>query len=335
MTNKRENTRLSREILPGIFQITLPLLGAKPGPVNAYLFTGENVTLLDTGTAHSLENLETALSDIGLEFSDIDQILLTHGHVDHYGAASKIVQYNCGKIKVGAHEADVKRIETGFDVSQETSDHFSQLMGVPKTHQKGMKTIHQFIRFLAENCRVDFTITEGDTIRIGNYTAQIISTPGHSKGSVCFLLENEGVLFSGDHILGHITPNAFVMMDDAHELPVRLSQKEFYASIAKIEQISPSIVYPAHGKTISDLTAVTEGYRTSFREREKLILALLSGRRLTVYQIARKLFPEIGGRRMSLDISLAISEVFTHLQILLEKTSVGFERETALQVFLK
>jgi glyoxylase-like metal-dependent hydrolase (beta-lactamase superfamily II) len=334
MTNKRNDTQLSREILPGIFQVTLPLPGEKPGPVNAYLFTGQKITLLDTGTAHSVENLDTALSEIGLDFRDIDQILLTHGHVDHYGAASKIVQQSSGKIKVGAHEADVKRIETGFDISQETSDHFNQLMGVPKTHLKGVKTIHRFIRLLAEDCRVDFTIKEGDNIRVGNYTAQIVSTPGHSRGSVCLFLEKEGVLFSGDHILGHITPNAFVMLDDAHELPVRLSQKEFYASIAKIEQISPLIVYPAHGKTISDLAAVTEGYRISFRERDKLILSLLAGRRLTVYQIARKLFPEIGGRRLSLDISLAISEVFTHLQILLEKNSVGFERDTALQVFL-
>ena len=331
MLKKRE-LNLSREIFPGVFRITLPLLGEKPGPVNTYLFVGKNITLLDTGTVESADLLETALTELGLNFSDIDQVLITHGHIDHYGAANQSVRKAGGGIRVAAHEADVQRIETGVDVSRETTEDFARLMGVPKNYRQEMQSLNKFIRLLAENCRVDFTLNDGDEIQLGNYSGKVISTPGHSKGSVCLYFEKEKVLFSGDHILGHITPNALVMLDDKHDLPVRLSQKEFYRSIARIEQLFPSTIYPAHGEAISDLKKIVEGYRNNFAERENNIISILRSGEQTVYKIARKLFPEIGGSRLSLDITLAISEVYTHLQVLQQENRVKFEINKNLEV---
>ncbi|MBN1498458.1 MAG: MBL fold metallo-hydrolase, partial [Spirochaetes bacterium] len=84
---KKKQRQRHEEIYPGIFRIILPLAGTKPGPVNAYLFTGKPVTLIDTGTLKSAPVLERELGAIGLTFADIDQIVLTHGHIDHYGAA--------------------------------------------------------------------------------------------------------------------------------------------------------------------------------------------------------------------------------------------------------
>ena len=82
----------SQEVHPDIFRITLPLYGEKPGPVNSYLFIGDTITLLDVGSAFSTKQLKRALSEHNIKFSDIDQIILSHGHPDHYGAARKIVK---------------------------------------------------------------------------------------------------------------------------------------------------------------------------------------------------------------------------------------------------
>ncbi len=305
-----------REVMPNVFQIRLPLPGKKPGPVNSYLFTGANISLLDTGTVQTVEYLKRALGDLGYGFPDIDQIIVTHGHVDHYGAANQIIRQKGERARVGIHLADRRRVETGAEVTRRTYQRFIRLMGVPLGYRLGIRLLNRAFRSMAENCAVDFTLNEGDRIQLGDYTAGVVFTPGHSKGSVCLYLEKENVLFSGDHILGHITPNAFVMLERDHELPQRRSQEEYYDSVKKVENLSPKIVWPAHGPRIDDLTRITVGYRRSFRERQQNIQSILSAGPQTVYRIARNLFPEIGGKRILLDLFLAVSEVYSHLQVL-------------------
>lgn len=84
------------EILPGVYRIILPLAGEKPGPINVYLFTGDPVTIIDTGTLKSVPVLARELAGLGMSFADIEQVVLTHGHIDHYGGAASIVRERAG-----------------------------------------------------------------------------------------------------------------------------------------------------------------------------------------------------------------------------------------------
>ena len=72
----------------------------------------------------------------------------------------------------------------------------------------------------------------------------------------------------------------------------------------------------AEAQMIADLKAVVAGYRESFRERQERIMSLLAKKELNVYQIARKLFPEVAGSRLLMESYSMISEVYTHLQVL-------------------
>jgi glyoxylase-like metal-dependent hydrolase (beta-lactamase superfamily II) len=102
---------------------------------------------------------------------------------------------------------------------------------------------------------------------------------------------------------------------------------EFYDSLRKIELLVPRIVYPAHSDPITDLPGILAMFREQFSLRQKKIRDILGGGELTVYRIARKLFPEISGKRLPLEIYLAVSEVFTHLQVL-EKDGIVVSRLT-------
>jgi glyoxylase-like metal-dependent hydrolase (beta-lactamase superfamily II) len=288
--------KLSREILPDVYSITLPLPGKKPGPVNVYLFKGKEITLIDTGMSQTSGILKKALDEHGLAFGDIDKIIVTHGHPDHYGAAKKIVK--AGKAKVAAHIEDIISIEKGMDVFTKRYRKFLKMMGIPISTGILLGLLFVVFRHMADNCHVDIVLREGDEIKAGNYRAKIIGTPGHSKGSVCVFLENERVLFSGDTIIEHITPNAFIIMDENEILPVRSSQDEFYSSLSKIKKLSPSMIYSAHGKAVSDIDQIIEVYEKSFVERQEKVLSLVSSGEKSVYRIARLLFPEIGGWRL-------------------------------------
>ncbi len=304
------------EIHPHIHRIILPLPGRKPGPVNAYLFTGKQTTLLDCGIHRTAKHLEESLGRIGVGFSDIDRIILTHGHIDHYGAARHIVERSSGRTTVAVHPEDRGVVETGREVSDRQFSKFYRRMGVPLVFELLFYGVGVFFSSLAKNCPVNVCLSDGEKISVGDYEATVILTPGHTKGSICLYLEKEGILFSGDHILGHITPNAFVMLENDLNTPWRMSQVEFYDSLRKIESLAPRIVYPAHGNPIPDLPGTAAMYREQFFFRQEKILAILQKGEAPVYQMARALFPEIRGKRLPLEIFLAVSEVFTHLQVL-------------------
>lgn len=323
--------KYSKEILPNVFMIKLPLPGRQPGPVNVYLFKGEKNALIDTGMLQTAHILKKALGEHGLRFSDIDRIIVTHGHPDHYGAAKQIVKG--GNAKVYAHPADKKVIETGREVSTKRYKTFLKVIGVPNSVGILLWLLSYMFKFMANKCKVDVILSEEDEIELGTYHAKIIETPGHSKGSLCLLIENEEVLFCGDTIIEHITPNAFIMLEENNTLPVRLSQDEFYRSLGKIKTLSPSIVYSAHGKDVSDINEIIAGYERAFSERKNNIMCLLRSGENNVYRIARRLFPEIGGLRLPLEIFLSISEVYTTIQILQNEGKVFLDiRDGKLEV---
>ncbi|MFA6011520.1 MAG: MBL fold metallo-hydrolase [Desulfobacteraceae bacterium] len=306
-------------IYPGIYRIKLPLAGKKPGPVNVYLFKGkDNITLLDTGTDLTWRYLEDRLKRIGVKFRDIDRIVMTHGHVDHYGAAKRVLDGGSGRARVYAHAADARPIKTGRDVPSGAYRQFLISTGTPLRYHLGIVPMFFLFRMkLARPCPVHEHINVNEPMMLGDYTARVIETPGHTRGSVCFFLEKERLLFSGDHILGHITPNAFPMLEK-DSLPKRISQKEFYASLDLIRDINPAIVHPAHGKVIRDFSLIHRVYTTCFAQRQEAIFQTINNHPgKSVYDMARSHFPEINGsHRFLLDLYLAVSEIFTHIQVL-------------------
>ena len=111
--------------------------------------------------------IEQALSAHGLR---LEYIILTHGHFDHLLGASKFKEKTGAKI--AAHELEAEYLENP-DKSL--------------TSMAGGMRIH-----------ADVFLKEGDVLNIGDVSIKVIHTPGHTKGSCCFMCETEPVIFSGD-----------------------------------------------------------------------------------------------------------------------------------------
>lgn len=314
------------EILPGVYRIVLPIPGSRPGPLNVYLFTGNPVTLVDTGFVKTTGVLAESLSSLGYSFADIEKIVITHGHVDHYGGAALIRRRAQKPIAVLCHREDAPGVEQKPSVPDLIIKRFYRMTGMPVRYRLAMLLLRRGFKSMAAGCTVDAFLEDGDVVRLGSRRARVVATPGHSKGGICLFLEKERVLFSGDHVLGHITPNAFVMLEPDSHVPRRSSQVEFYRSLERLTALRPSMVYTGHMEPVADLAKVSASYRESFGERQRLILEILKTGKMTPYRIARKLFPHIRGRRFVLDIYLSISEVYTHLQVLEAEGKVLAER---------
>ncbi len=304
------------EVHKNIYKIQLPFPGTKPGPINVYLVLGEKVTLIDTGIKKTFGFLKKAIEETGISFSDIDQIIITHGHIDHYGAAKRVVKESGSRARVAAHTEDIVLIETGKDYPDYIGQRFLKLMGVPFFYRGIMRLLRSGFRLFVDNCTVNIVLNDGDEVIVGDYTGRIISTPGHSKGAISLYLEKENILFVGDNILHHITPNALVMLEQDTEIPVRLSQVEYYNSLSRVEVLDQPAVYTGHGKDIQDIKKTISMYKEQFKERQNKIINALDEDLGNIYQIARYVFPEIRGLDTMVHIYLAVSEVFTHLQVL-------------------
>lgn len=103
----------------------------------------------------------------------------THGHFDHVFGASYIYKEYGVKIELSEKE-------------KQTYENAGQLM---------MKGLH--IDVPLELPPVGHYFKDGEKLRFGNTTFEVIETPGHTPGGVCFYSEEDGVLFSGDSLFRH------------------------------------------------------------------------------------------------------------------------------------
>jgi glyoxylase-like metal-dependent hydrolase (beta-lactamase superfamily II) len=156
------------------------------GRYQAYLWRDEqSVTLIDTGEAGSGPGIVDALQQIGLGGSDLDRVVLTHFHDDHAGSAAEVASWGTGQVVAHAADAPVLRGEA---------------VGPPPNFTDFERELHARVAAglpPAPPARVDREVRDGDVLDFGG-GARVISTPGHTDGSIALHLPEHGVLITGD-----------------------------------------------------------------------------------------------------------------------------------------
>lgn len=133
---------------------------------NCYLITDK-----DTNKSALVDCTE--FSDRMLDFignADLEYILLTHGHFDHIGGVSEI-----------SERFNAKVVISSIDAPMLSSSKLS---------------LAAFCGAVHNNSSADITVEDNDVIELGNSEIYVISTPGHTSGSVCYMCDDN--LFTGD-----------------------------------------------------------------------------------------------------------------------------------------
>ena len=104
----------------------------------------------------------------------------------------------------------------------------------------------------------DHRLRDGDVVPVGNTKLQVVHTPGHTPDHICYLAD--GVVFTGDHIMGGST----VIIEDA---------VDYLASLRKVQALVPAHLYPGHGPEIPDAAAMVNAYIAHRVAREEQIVA--------------------------------------------------------------
>ncbi len=145
---------------------------------HAFFITGETITLIDSGTAGSEHRLFSAIAAAGRQPAEITDLLLSHSHPDHIGAALPIRALTGCRIL--AHPAEKRWIE---DVEQ----------------QERERPVPGFRQLVAGPVPVDRLLTDGLRLQPApGLCCKVLHTPGHSAGSVSLFFKEERTLFTGD-----------------------------------------------------------------------------------------------------------------------------------------
>jgi glyoxylase-like metal-dependent hydrolase (beta-lactamase superfamily II) len=296
----------------GIVHVALPT-PFPVGPVNCYVLLDEPVTVVDPGMlwADSTELLEAALAGHGRTLADVAQVLITHGHPDHFGAAGWLAEVADATVVCG--RAEVPKITQATDRLSMVD--IVDRLGIPATMRDTFRAFYDGVQELSHpiDPRRLHLLDDGDTLYAGARHWQVHVTPGHSVGHVSLYDPQERVLLSGDHLLACITPNPVLEPDPDNVEGRRRSLVEYLASLERFIRIDPLMVLPGHGPRFQDVPMLTEAMRHHHDSRADEVLDAV--RRLgeaTPYQLSGELFPHI----RDFSIMLGVSEVVGHLDLL-------------------
>src|SRR5919197_5923469 len=183
-----------------VFRVQAPYAG---NAVHLYLVRGSKLAMVDSGAADSpAAAVEPALRELGLDWSDLDFLVNTHGHKDHAGGNGE-VKDAAPQVEIGLHRADAYLAggpEAHLRSRTDTSS-ILRLMGREDLLPEYEVTLRQVV---GRSVGVDRELEDGDVVDLGqDVRLTVVHTPGHTVGSCCFFWEAGGAVFSGDAVQGH------------------------------------------------------------------------------------------------------------------------------------
>lgn len=303
------------------------------GTMNCYVFVGDELTVLDPGPATDVayEEVSEGLSDLGLVVADIDQVLITHPHMDHFGVANRIVEESGARAV--AHEDATRRLGDPielFDREQEFFRPYLQAMGVPEQYAETAVTLPEAYTDYQEPLTIDYEITDGDTVDVG-MDLRVVHTPGHAPGSVCFVQPTEGIAFTGDHVLKHVSPNPLLTVTPGSEQGRTRSLPTYLDSLQRIQDVDADIGHPGHGERISDLDGRIQEILDHHHQRKETIADMLEVEgAMTAYDIMQAMFPDLPVT----EFFPGMSEVIGHLDLLEDEDRVEITEENGIRRYV-
>lgn len=304
----------------GAWQIRLPLPWTLSS-VNVYLFrAGSGYLLLDTGvrSEECLQSLEAALRSLRLGWKSISEILVSHLHPDHVGAAAEIRRRSGAPVRMPTLEAELVRpLVPGRKFFAEAAD-FLLRHGMPRHSVDAARRQASAGASLWERLVVDGGLESGERIAFDGGTLEAVSAPGHSPSQLCFHCPDQRVLFSTDAVLPKMTPNIGV-----HWFYPGNPLGDYLETLDRLDRLPSDRISPSHGRPFAGLREWTANTRVHHIARCKTIRAAVSDSPLDAYQIAGRVWGEDVGL---MDRRLAMAESLAHLHFMAAEGRVERDR---------
>lgn len=269
--------------------------------------------LIDTGsglgssTDHLLAGIDAVHDEFGEAFTlkDIKRILITHGHIDHFGGLAAIQEMTGAQVAI--HQLD-RRVLTNYEervvVATKDLRVYLERAGVKPSLRQQLIDMYGIAKQHVRSVEVDFSLDD-EMLLDG---MRFIHAPGHCPGQVCILIED--VLITADHVLARITP---------HQAPESITHYtglghylEALTKVKRVEGVTCGL--GGHEEPIKNIYDRIDAIRASHQRKLERVLDILqnAGQPQTITDISKQLYPD----RHGYDILLALEEVGAHVEYL-------------------
>ncbi|MFN3523390.1 MAG: MBL fold metallo-hydrolase [Phenylobacterium sp.] len=232
-----------------------------PGPFTflgtaTFIVGRGEVAVIDPGPDQP-EHLEAILAAV--EGERVSHILVTHHHSDHSPLAGPLKErtgapiYGCAVAKVETAAESTVRTEAGHDLG----------------------------------FRPDISVCEGARIEGPGWTIEAIPTPGHTSNHICYALEEENALFSGDHIMGWST--TVITPPDG-------DMAAYFASLERIRARGFGTLWPTHGPPVREVAPFIDAYVAHRRQREAQVVKAVGEGLARIRDMVPVLYAEVDPR---------------------------------------
>lgn len=242
-----------------------------PGHVASYLILEPEVTLIDAGDPGTTNTqiLTRELETIGLQISDISNVIITHPHIDHVGLVPEI--RSNGNPTIYAPKPYQQTLTQSDEELQTSISQMATHAGVPNEEQQefishGFAHQQEIIDRLPADA-IDEWIVPDSEITIGGWTFESIFTPGHQQHHICLLTNTDDgdLLFSGDMLIKPFRAAAVHanLSDDQTE-----AIQCYYDSLDTLSTIHVDMTFPGHGPIH---TTYEDVLQTSYDSLDRLL----------------------------------------------------------------
>jgi glyoxylase-like metal-dependent hydrolase (beta-lactamase superfamily II) len=271
------------------------VIARNPGPftfhgTGTYIIGSGEVAVIDPGPALP-EHLDALLAAVAGE--TVAAILVTHDHADHAPLAAALAKRTGAPILGGAPHPDRQ--------------------APPQGVEEGVDRLY----------RPDRVLADGERIEGPDWSLGALATPGHTANHVCYALEQEQALFTGDHVMGWST--TVITPPDG-------DMTRYYASLGKVIAGGFKTLWPTHGPPVTEPEPFLKAYLNHRLRREEAILAVLGRGPARIDTMVDEVYVGLDARLKT----AAAASVLAHLLHLMKTGRVvsdghpGLESEFAL-----
>jgi glyoxylase-like metal-dependent hydrolase (beta-lactamase superfamily II) len=326
---EQEQRELTQAAAAGIHRLAIPT-PFRVGRINAYLIEDSPLTLIDSGpnSAKALDELEQALAARGHRVEDIELLVISHQHIDHFGLAQILAR------RSGAEVAALDALApylAGYSEQAEADDAFAEAImlrhGIPPEVVTALRSVSAGFRGWGASVEVTRPLHDGGELQLRDRTLKVLHRPGHSPSDTVFLDErsehDEGaILLGADHLIKHISSNPLLTRPLGGEAdPVGGRPQALLSYIDSLQQtraMDLSLVLPGHGPPIVEHAALIDERMRMHQRRAAKILRLIEAQPRTAHEIAHELWGNVAVTQAY----LTLSEVLGHVDLLLADGSV-------------
>lgn len=318
------------------------------GPVNAYL-AGRTVVDPGPDSVDAREALAAGLAERDLALADVERVLVTHPHPDHFGLADRLRDDGADVLASPAAAAILRDFEGRLDYEQA---YFCALFAAHGMGEETARTVTQlpeaFLEF-APSTGVDRELGDGEAVAVADREVGVRALAGHAPGEVALAFGTGGhrAAIVGDHVLGRETPNPFLQPPadgwdpdaDRSAAQLRETIPDFDArppaglddarprvlpayndSLERVRAVGYDRLLPGHGDAIDDPAGRIDEILAAHEDRsEDVREAVAAGDGpTTATEVMHALFPDLA----VIDYFPGMSEAIGHLDVLVDRDVV-------------